>query len=76
MVAAICKLTAVIGGIDLPPKCIEQLIITDFPGIIYHLHGFDMRRPAAGNLPIGRIHLISPGIPRSNISNTFKLLKR
>ncbi len=76
MIAAICKLTAVISGIDLPPECIEQLIIADFLRIIYHLHGFDMRRPATGHLPIGRIHLISPGIPRSNINNTFQLLKR
>ena len=64
LVPAVVKRAARIGGVDLPPIDIEQLLVRDFLGIKSDLYGLYVLGPTRGNLFVARIYLFAPCIAR------------
>jgi hypothetical protein len=73
-VAPVGELTAVIGGIDLTPEGVQQLLVRDPLGIVHHLDHLNM---ASGPIIfIRRVGRAAAGITRLNREHTIEFFKR
>ena len=51
------------GRIDIVPENLQQFLVVDFGGVVCDAHRLGVPGAAGGNLFIGRILLVAPGVP-------------